>query len=247
MSDRPRAGRRARRTDVRRLPELQVHDVSALHAILDHALHASVGVQVDGQPFVLPMACARDGDHLLLHGSTGSRLMRELSTGAAVCVSVTLLDGLVYARSAFESSMRYRSATVLGTATEVPAEDRLRALEVLTEHLLPGRWAELRAPLPKELAATSVLRVPLDEWSVKVSTGFSEDPDEDLHQARVGGRRTATHDPRRSRRCARPRPGTPRSCPCPGAAAARLTAGSAPCAHHRRSRSSAKSWGPSVG
>lgn len=172
MSEQPqaRAGRRARRTDVRRLGEQQVHDVAVLHAILDEALPASVGIQVDGQPFVLPMACARDGDHLLLHGSTGSRLMRALASGAAACVSVTHLDGLVYARSAFESS------------TEVPAEDRLRALEVLTEHLLPGRWAELRAPLHRELAATSVLRVPLDEWSVKVSTGFSEGPDEDRQQ-----------------------------------------------------------------
>lgn len=177
-----RAGREARRTDVRRLPENQVRDVAVLHAILDEALHASVGIQVDAQPYVLPMACARDGDHLLLHGSTGSRLMRALAAGTPVCVSVTHLDGLVYARSAFESSMRYRSVTVLGAATEVPGNDRLRALEVLTEHLLPGRWAELRAPLPKELAATSVLRIPLDEWSVKVSTGFSEDPPEDLDQ-----------------------------------------------------------------
>jgi len=184
MSDesQEQAGREARRTDVRRLPENQVHDVAVLHTILDEALHASVGIQVDAQPYVLPMACARDGDHLLLHGSTGSRLMRALAAGTPVCVSVTHLDGLVYARSAFESSMRYRSATILGVATEVPASDRLRALEVLTEHLLPGRWAELRAPLPKELAATSVLRVPLDEWSVKVSTGFSDDPPADLDQ-----------------------------------------------------------------
>jgi uncharacterized protein len=177
-----RADRRARRTDVRRLPEKQVHDVAVLHAILDAALHASVGIEVDGQPFVLPMACARDGDQLLLHGSTGSRLMRAVAAGAPVCISVTHLDGLVYARSAFESSMRYRSATVLGTASEVPADERLHALEVLTEHLLPGRWAELRAPLPKEVAATMVLRLPLTEWSVKVSDGFPEDPAEDLDQ-----------------------------------------------------------------
>lgn len=167
---------------MKRLPEKQVRDVETLHAILDEALHASVGIQVDGQPYVVPMACARDGDHLLMHGSTGSRLMRVVADGAPVCVSVTHLDGLVYARSAFESSMRYRSATVLGAATEVPADERLRALEVLTEHLLPGRWQELRAPLAKELAATLVLRLPLDEWSVKVSSGFAEDPPEDLHQ-----------------------------------------------------------------
>ena len=173
---------RDERTDVRRLPEKQVRDLAELHAILDEALHASVGFEVDGQPFVLPMACARDGDHLLLHGSTGSRLMRTLAAGAPVCVSVTHLDGLVYARSAFESSMRYRSATVLGTATEVPADEKLRALEVLTEHLLPGRWAELRAPHGKEVAATSVLRIPLDEWSVKAGSGFGDDPDEDLDE-----------------------------------------------------------------
>ncbi len=137
---------------------------------------------VDGQPYVLPMACARDGDHLLLHGSTGSRLMRVLAAGARVCASVTHLDGLVYARSAFESSMRYRSATVFGSASAVRRDEKLRALQVLTEHLLPGRWAELRAPRPNKVAATSVLRLPLDEWSVKLSTGFAEDPPEDLHQ-----------------------------------------------------------------
>ncbi|MCF6379598.1 pyridoxamine 5'-phosphate oxidase family protein [Nocardioides KLBMP 9356] len=170
------------RTDVRRLPEKQVRDVAVLHAILDGALQAAVGFQVDGQPFVLPMACAREGDDLLLHGSTGSRLMRTLAAGAPVCVSVTHLDGLVYARSAFESSMRYRSATILGTAVLVPDDEKLHALEVLTEHLLPGRWAELRAPRAKELAATSVLRVALEEWSVKVSDGFPDDPDEDLDE-----------------------------------------------------------------
>lgn len=167
---------------MRRLPENQVHDVTVLHTILDEALHASVGIEVDAQPFVLPMACARDGDRLLLHGSTGSRLMRALAAGARACVSVTHLDGLIYARSAFESSMRYRSATVLGVASEVPRGERLRALELLTEHLLPGRWAELREPTPKELAATSVLQIPLDEWSVKISTGFAEDPAADLAQ-----------------------------------------------------------------
>lgn len=186
------------RTDVRRLPEKQVRDLASLHAILDEALHAAVGFEVDGQPFVLPMACARDGDALLLHGSTGSRLVRALAAGAPVCVNVTHLDGLVYARSAFESSMRYRSATVLGTATAVAPDEKLHALEVLTEHLLPGRWAELRAPRPKELAATSVLRVPLDEWSVKVGDGFPDDPDEDLDEpvwAGVVPMRVAYDDP----------------------------------------------------
>src|SRR6478672_7410397 len=186
------------RTTVRRLPEKAVMDRSVLDAILDEALVAHLGVTEGDQPFVLPMACARDVDSLLLHGSTGSRLMRTLASGAPVCVSVTHLDGLVYARSAFESSMRYRSATVLGSASEVGADDKLRALEVLTEHLLPGRWAELRAPRAKELAATSVLRVPLDEWSVKVGDGFPDDPDEDLDEpvwARVVPMRVAYDDP----------------------------------------------------
>lgn len=197
MSTEPTTTRTAR-TAVRRLPELQVDEAATLHAILDEALHASVGIQIDGQPFVLPMACARDGDHLLLHGSTGSRLMRALAGGAQLCVSVTHLDGLVYARSAFESSMQYRSATVLGVATEVPASDKVRALEVLTDHLLPGRRAELRAPLAKEVAATMVLQVPLTEWSVKVSDGFAEDPPADLAQpvwAGVVPLRMATGDP----------------------------------------------------
>ena len=168
------------RTAVRRLPEKQVDDQSVLHAILDAAYVAQVGIQVDGQPFVLPMACARDGDRLLLHGSTASRLMRALDGGGAVCVNVTHLDGLVYARSAFESSMNYRSATVLGVAEPVPADEKLAALERLTEHLLPGRWADLRAPKKKELAATLILQVPLAEWSVKVSEGYSEDDPDDL-------------------------------------------------------------------
>ena len=170
----------AARTTVRRLPEKQVRDVAVLHAILDAAYVAQVGIAVDGQPFVVPMACARDGDGLLLHGSTGSRLMRALASGAPACVAVLHLDGLVYARSAFESSMNYRSATVLGAAEQVPKDEMEAALEVLSEHLFPGRWAELRPPKKKELAATVILRMPLDEWSVKVSQGYGEDDPDDL-------------------------------------------------------------------
>jgi nitroimidazol reductase NimA-like FMN-containing flavoprotein (pyridoxamine 5'-phosphate oxidase superfamily) len=168
------------RTRVRRLPEKAVDDRASLHAILDAAAVAHVAVVQDGQPFVLPMACARDGDRLLLHGSRASRLMRALADGAPTCATVTLLDGLVYARSAFESSMHYRSASVLGVAAPVPADATVEALRVLTEHLLPGRWDELRAPTRKELAATAVLALPLDEWSVKVSDGPPDDPDSDL-------------------------------------------------------------------
>jgi hypothetical protein len=126
------------------------------------------------------MACARDTDALLLHGSTGSRLARALGNGAPVCATVTILDGLVYARSAFESSMHYRSAMILGRAARVPDTDRARALRVLTDHLLPGRAADLRDPSPRELAATRVLRLPLIEWSLKMSSDPPADPPDDL-------------------------------------------------------------------
>ena len=168
------------RTQVRRLPEKAVHDVRALHAVLDAAHVAHVAVVQDGQPYVIPMACARDGDRLLLHGSTASRLMTTLAAGGPTCATVTLLDGLVYARSAFESSMHYRSATILGSAARVPADEMLNAVRMLTEHLLPGRWEELRAPPRKALAATLVVALPLQEWSVKVSDGPPSDPDDDL-------------------------------------------------------------------
>ena len=168
---------------MRRLPEKQVNSRSALNVILDAARVAHVGVtDADGQPYVLPVAFARDGDDLLIHGSTGSRLFRALAAGASTCVTVTLLDGMVLARSAFESSMHYRSAMMFGSCEVVTADDVERCLEVLTEHLMPGRWAQLRSPTAKELAATTLLRMPLREWSVKVSDGWPDDPVEDLHE-----------------------------------------------------------------
>lgn len=170
------------RTRVRRLPEKQSHDKADLYAILDAAVVAHVAVVDDGLPAVIPMAYARDGERLLLHGSTGSRLMRSLAAGAPACATVTLLDGLVLARSAFNSSMNYRSAMVFGVAQQVPDNERVEDLRLLTEHLLPGRWDELRAPLSKELAATMILSLPLDEWSVKISAGPPDDPAEDLDQ-----------------------------------------------------------------
>ena len=169
------------RTRLRRLPEKAVTDVAVLHAVLDDARVAHVGfVDRSGSPFVLPVGCARDGDRLLLHGSTGSRLFRRLAGGAEVCATVTLLDGLVLARSAFESSMHYRSAMVLGVASVVSEEEKVAALRAMSEAWLPGRWDTLRAPTVKELAATMVLALPLDEWSVKVSDGPPEDDPADL-------------------------------------------------------------------
>ncbi len=135
----------------------------------------------DGQPYVLPVAYARDHDRIIVHGSTGSRLLRSLAAGQPTCFTVTLLDGLVLARSAFESSMRYRSAMVLGSCQLIADDDdTLRALEVLTEHLMPRRWADLRPPLRKEIAATRLLALPIAEWSVKVSDGWPEDEPDDV-------------------------------------------------------------------
>ena len=168
------------RTRLRRLPELAVRERATLHAVLDAGLVAHVALVDDGQPYAVPVAYARDADRVLLHGSTGSRLFRALAAGAPACVTVTLLDGLVLARSVFESSMNYRSAMVLGSCTPVTGEDRLPALERLVEHLMPGRWTEARLPTAKELAATSVLAMPLIECSVKISEGDPQDPDEDL-------------------------------------------------------------------
>jgi nitroimidazol reductase NimA-like FMN-containing flavoprotein (pyridoxamine 5'-phosphate oxidase superfamily) len=169
------------RTAVRRLPEKQLHDRASLDAVLDAGRVAHVAVGDDeGQPYVIPVAYARDGDAVLFHGSTASRLFRGLADGAPTCLTVTLLDGLVAARSVFESSMHYRSAMVLGTAAVLTGDDKLDALQQVSEHLMPGRWADARQPNRKELAATLVLSLPLDEWSVKVSDSPPDDAAEDL-------------------------------------------------------------------
>lgn len=163
---------------VRRLPEYQSDDRADLDAILDEALVAHLGVVRDGRPVVLPFACARDGDSLLLHGSTGAGVLRQ-AAGVEVCVTVTHLDGLVFARSLFESSVHYRCAVVLGVAEVLEGDAKDQALEVLSDHLLPGRPAELRPSTRKELAATLVLRLPLDRWSVKIGRSDAHDPEDD--------------------------------------------------------------------
>ncbi len=169
------------RTTVRRLPEKQVEDRERLDAVLDAGRVAHVAVRdPDGQPYVVPVAYARDGDTVVFHGSTASRLFRSLADGVPTCLTVTLLDGLVAARSVFESSMHYRCAMVLGVARPLEGATKVAALERVTEHLLPGRWAEARQPNRKELAATLVLALPLTEWSLKVSDGPPDDADEDL-------------------------------------------------------------------
>jgi uncharacterized protein len=169
------------RTRVTRLPELASANRAELDLLLDTARVGHFAVEADHGPLVIPTAVARDGDTVLAHGSTGSGWMRLLATGVQTCLAVTVLDGLVVARSAFESSMHYRSAVVFGRCTVVtdPADKRA-ALDRLTETLLPGRAAEVREPTVKELAATLVLRLPLDEWSLKVSADWPEDPEADV-------------------------------------------------------------------
>ena len=168
----------SRRTRVRRLPERGRYDREAIDAVLDAGLVAHLGFVSDGQPFVIPTLYARVGDDVYVHGSAASRTLRELAGGIPACLTVTLLDGIVLARSVFEHSMNYRSVVVLGRATHVVEPDeRLGALEAFTEKLLPGRWAEARPPTRKELKATSVLRMPLDEASAKIRDGGPEDGD----------------------------------------------------------------------
>jgi nitroimidazol reductase NimA-like FMN-containing flavoprotein (pyridoxamine 5'-phosphate oxidase superfamily) len=170
-----------RRTRVRRLPERGVYDRAVIDAILDEGMVCHLGFVDDGQPFVIPTLYARAGDSLYVHGSAASRAMRLLGNGAPCCVTVTLVDGLVLARSAFHHSSNYRSVVVLGVAQEVAARDeKLAALRAITEHLVPGRWSEVRSPSEQELRATCVLSLPIDEASAKVRTGGPVDDEADL-------------------------------------------------------------------
>ncbi len=170
----------APRTQVRRLPGKQVGDRAALDALLECALVGHAAVVEDGQPFVMPVAIAPDGERVLCHGSTASRLFRALADGASTCLTITVVDGVVLARSQFESSMHYRSAVLLGRCSTLSGRAKERALGVLTEHLMPGRSPDARGPSAKELAATTVLALPITEWSLKVSDGPPHDDPSDL-------------------------------------------------------------------
>jgi nitroimidazol reductase NimA-like FMN-containing flavoprotein (pyridoxamine 5'-phosphate oxidase superfamily) len=168
------------RTRVVREPERGVYDREAAYRILDEGFLCHVGFAVDGQPFVIPTSYGRVESNLYIHGSAASRMLRQMKNGVAVCVTVTLLDGLVLARSVFNHSMNYRSVVVLGKATLVDdPKEKLEALNALSEHILPGRWADSRQPNERELKATSVLRVPIEEFSAKVRVGPPIDDEED--------------------------------------------------------------------
>jgi uncharacterized protein len=168
------------RTRVRRLPERGKYDSETVFAILDEGFICHIGFVVDGQPYVIPAGYARAGDKLFIHGSAASRMLRTLASGVQVCVTVTLVDGLVVARSAFHSSMNYRSVVILGRATVLTdGEEKMKAFEAITEHIIPGRWADVRRPSETEMKQTSVLALPLEEVSAKVRTGGPKDDDED--------------------------------------------------------------------
>ncbi len=173
------------RTAITRLGEKARTDRAALDALLDSCRVGHFAIVRDGTPVVLPTAIVRDGDTVLAHGSTGSPWLRALAAGAPTCLAVTALDGVVVARSAFESSLHYRSAVLFGVC--VPVADRERALDLITEALLPGRVPELRRPTDRELAATQVLALPIEEWSLKVSDGWPDDPPEDVAGDAWGG------------------------------------------------------------
>jgi len=167
---------------VRRKPERGAYDRATIDAILDEALFCHLGFVVDGRPFVIPTLHARVGDRLFVHGSAASRMLRHAATGAPICVTATLLDGLVLAKSVFNHSLNYRSVVVLGAATPVDESEKPEALRALVEHVAPGRWSEAREPTAKELKATSILSLPLTEASAKIRAGgpIDEPEDEDL-------------------------------------------------------------------
>ncbi|HEX5308649.1 MAG TPA: pyridoxamine 5'-phosphate oxidase family protein [Solirubrobacteraceae bacterium] len=171
---------RGARTRLLRMPERGAHDRATIEAILDEALVSHVGFALDGRPFVIPTLHARLGDRVYFHGSAASRTLRALAAGAEMCLTATLLDGVVLARSAVHQSVNYRAAMVFGQARATADEEEKRAaIEAFSERLIPGRWPEVRPPTDKELKAIDVLSLPLDEASAKLRTGGPKDNEED--------------------------------------------------------------------
>jgi len=168
------------RTTLKRLPQRGAFNRESINRILDEGFICHVGFAVDGQPYVIPTGYARAGDRLFIHGSQASRMLRTLRQGIEVCLTVTLIDGLVLARSAFHHSMNYRSVVVFGRATVVDErKEKLAALRALSDHMIPGRWDDVREPNDRELQLTTVLALALDEASAKVRTGPPVDDEED--------------------------------------------------------------------
>ena len=169
-----------KRSEIRRIPNRGSHEPEIVNGILDAAFLAHIGFQVDGQPFVIPTLFGRDGEKLYLHGSAASRMLRELDTGMQACVTVTLVDGMVLARSGFHHSMNYRSVVAFGTARTIAGpEQKVRALRIIAEHMMAGRWDDVRSPSEKELKATAVLEFAMEEASAKIRQGPPLDDEED--------------------------------------------------------------------
>lgn len=174
-------------TEPTRLPELMTHDHAVLDRLLDSTIIGHIAfVAQDGSPAVLPTAVVRWGDSVVVHGSTGSRWMR-LAAGSPAVVSITTVDGVIVARSAFESSLAYRSAVLFGSFQKLVGGEKRAALDVITTRLIPGRLAEVRPSTQKELAATLVLAMPITEWSLRVSDGWPADPEDDIAGAAWAG------------------------------------------------------------
>jgi nitroimidazol reductase NimA-like FMN-containing flavoprotein (pyridoxamine 5'-phosphate oxidase superfamily) len=172
--------KRTKRSELRRIRERGSHDWGVINQILDRGFLAHVGFSVDRQPFVIPTLYGRDGESLYLHGSAASRMLKELDAGTPACVTVTLVDGLVLSRSAFDHSMNYRSVVAFGSAKKiVDPEQKIESLRVISEHLMAGRWIDVRGPTSKELNATTVLEFSIDEASSKVRSGPPLDDEHD--------------------------------------------------------------------
>lgn len=168
------------RSKIRRVPKRGHYDRATINQILDEALVVHVGFTVNHQPYVIPMGYGRDGDRLYLHGSSASRMLQNLEKGIDICVTATLLDGLVIARSLFHHSMNYRSVVLLGQATLVEGEtEKMHAFKVLSEHMVPGQWAQARQPTPSEIKATTALVFSITEGSAKIRTGDPVDDAKD--------------------------------------------------------------------
>lgn len=171
---------KTKRNQIQRLPKRGEYRKDAIYKIVDEALICHVGFVQEGQPFVIPTIHAREGDTLYLHGARASRMLRHIQKGNPVCIEITLLDGIVFARSVFHSSLNYRSVVLFGTGRVVePEDEKLHALEVMIKHIAPGRWEEARQPNPKELAITSVVAIPIESASAKIRTGPPADDEED--------------------------------------------------------------------
>ncbi|WP_454625324.1 pyridoxamine 5'-phosphate oxidase family protein [Bradyrhizobium cenepequi] len=183
----PSESLKTKRTELRRFPKKGAYDRRTINAILDEGFVCHVGFVHDGQPFVIPTGYGRDGDTLYLHGSSASRMMRALSKEIPICVTVTLIDALVLARSVFNHSVNHRSVVILGKASLVEGEEKEHGLTMLTNHIVAQRWTDTRPPTEIEMKATSLLKMPITEASAKIRTGPPGDDDADYELAYWGG------------------------------------------------------------